>query len=47
MFKLRVPTLLIMAVTGHKTEASFLKYIRATNEDKAFMMAEEMERLGL
>lgn len=47
MFKSGVPSLLIMAVTGHKTEASFLTYIRATNEDKAKMMAEMMGRLGI
>lgn len=47
MFKAGVPVLLIMAITGHKTEASFLRYIRATNEDKARMMAEMMEKLGL
>ena len=47
MFKLGIPIYLIMAVTGHKTEASFLRYIKATNEDKARMMAREMERLGV
>lgn len=47
MFRAGVPVILIMAVTGHKTEAAFLKYIRATNEDKARMMAEMMEKLGL
>lgn len=46
MFLSGVPTLLIMAVTGHRTEASFLKYIRATNEDKARLMAEYMEKLN-
>ena len=46
MFKAGVPTLLIMAVTGHKTEAAFLRYIRATNEDKARMMSEMMNKLG-
>ncbi len=47
MFKAGVPVMLIMAVTGHKTEAAFLRYIRATNEDKARMMAEMMEKLGM
>jgi site-specific recombinase XerD len=47
MFKMGVPTMLIMNSTGHKTEGSFLKYIRATNEDKAIMMAAAMEKLGL
>ena len=47
MFKLNVRTSLIMAATGHRTESSFLTYIKATNEDKAKLMAEEFERLGL
>jgi integrase len=47
MFNKGVPTLLIMNSTGHRTEASFLKYIRATNEDKAILMAEAMQKLGL
>jgi integrase len=47
MFKLNVRTSLIMAATGHRTESSFLTYIKATNEDKAKLMAAEFERLGL
>ena len=47
MFKLGVPTSLIMAVTGHKTELSFLRYVKATNEDKARMMSELMKKLNL
>ncbi len=47
MFKLGLPTSLIMAVTGHKTESSFLLYIKATNEDKARMMMEMMKKLDL
>jgi integrase len=47
MFNKGVPTMLIMNSTGHKTEAAFLKYIRATNEDKAILMAEAMRKLGL
>ncbi len=30
-----VPTLSIMAITGHKTESAFMKYIKVTNEDQA------------
>lgn len=33
-----VPMLSIMRITGHKTEASFLKYIRITNEENALLM---------
>lgn len=38
MFEIGIPTLLIMAITGHKTEKAFLTYIRKNNEDKAQMM---------
>lgn len=47
MFKLGLPTSLIMAVTGHKTEKAFLLYVKATNEDKARMMMEMMKKLDL
>lgn len=47
MFKLGIPTSLIMAVTGHITEKSFLKYVKATNEDKARMMADLMKKLNM
>lgn len=47
MFKAGVPVLLIMSATGHKTEESFLKYIRATNEDKAKLLAEWMDKLNI
>lgn len=45
MFKKGIPTLLIMAITGHKTEAAFLKYIRVSNEEKAQMMAEIWKKI--
>lgn len=47
MFKAGVPPMLIMSATGHKTETSFLKYIRANNNDKAKLLAEAMMKLGL
>jgi integrase len=47
MFNTGVPSMLIMSATGHKTESSFLKYIRATNQDKAELMADIMKKLGL
>lgn len=46
MFKKGIPTLLIMAITGHKTEVAFLKYIRVTNEEKAAMMAELWNKIN-
>lgn len=33
-----VPTITIMAITGHKTEKAFLKYIRVTKEQHAHIM---------
>jgi len=47
MFRMGMPTMLIMSSSGHKTEMSLLRYIRATNEDKAVLMAEQMKKLGL
>jgi len=47
MFKAGVPTLLIMGATGHTTEKSFLKYIKATNEDKARLLADQYLKLNL
>jgi len=34
-----VPTLSIMAITGHKTEKAFMKYIKVTSDDHAKIMA--------
>jgi len=36
-YKMGVDTLQIMAITGHKTEKEFLKYIKVTGEEKADM----------
>lgn len=47
MFKAGIPPMLIMSATGHKTESSFLKYIRANNEDKANLLAIALQKLGL
>lgn len=35
-----VPTLDIMRLTGHRTETSFMKYIKVSNEEVAYRMAE-------
>jgi type IV pilus assembly protein PilB len=35
MFKDDIPTITIMAMTGHKTESSFMKYIKITREEQA------------
>jgi integrase len=34
-YKAGTPTISIMAITGHKTEKSFLKYIKATPKEHA------------
>jgi len=35
MYMADVPTISIMKITGHRTEKSFLKYIRISQEDNA------------
>ncbi|WP_052016915.1 tyrosine-type recombinase/integrase [Arcticibacter svalbardensis] len=47
MFNKGVPPMLIMAATGHKTEANFYKYIRTTDEQKANLLLETFIKLGL
>lgn len=39
MYKAGIPSLAIMKITGHRTEKSFLKYIKVTNEENAVMLA--------
>jgi site-specific recombinase XerD len=39
-YKEGVPTIDIMRMTGHRTETSFMKYIKVTNEEVAYRMAE-------
>lgn len=47
MFKMGIPTLVIMAITGHRTEVAFLRYIRVSNEEKANMMLEMWQKRGI
>lgn len=47
MFKLGIPTILIMAITGHTTEKAFLTYIKMNNDDKATMMLDLIRRSEL
>ncbi len=42
-----VPTLTIMAITGHKTEASFLKYIKVTPREHAKILREFWNRQSM
>lgn len=39
MFKAGIPSISIMKITGHKTEKSFLKYIKITQEENAILLA--------
>lgn len=39
MYKNGIPTLAIMKITGHKTESSFLTYIKISKEENAAMLA--------
>jgi site-specific recombinase XerD len=39
MFKAGIPILKIMSLTGHRTESSFLKYIKVTKEETAISLA--------
>ncbi|QDK77160.1 site-specific integrase [Spirosoma sp. KCTC 42546] len=38
MYKLNIPTITIMKVTGHKSEKSFLRYIKLSEEEHAEIM---------
>jgi integrase len=39
MFKAGIPSISIMKITGHRTEKSFLKYIKITQEENAQLLA--------
>ena len=43
-YKRGVPSITIMAITGHKTEKSFLKYIRVTPEEHADIFQVHMDK---
>ena len=43
MYKRGFPTLAIMAITGHKTEKSFLTYIKVTEAENAKMVAHQFK----
>lgn len=45
MYKRGLPTLMIMSISGHKTEKSFLKYIKVRQEEHAEMMKKEWEKI--
>lgn len=43
MYKRKYPTLMIMKITGHKTEKSFLSYIKVSEEENAELMLEKFK----
>lgn len=45
MYKRGLPTLMIMSISGHKTEKSFLKYIRVKQQEHAEMMAAKWKEI--
>lgn len=45
MYKRGLPTLMIMSISGHTTEKSFLKYIKVKQEEHAEMMAKEWAKI--
>lgn len=45
MYKRKLPTLMIMSISGHKTEKSFLKYIKVSRSEHAEMMANEWRNM--
>ena len=45
MYKRGLPTLMIMSISGHKTEKSFLKYIKIKQDEHAEMMKKAWEHM--
>jgi len=45
MYKRGLPTIMIMSISGHKTEKSFLKYIKVRQEEHAEMMKKAWEKI--
>ena len=45
MYKRGLPSLMIMSVTAHRTEKSFLRYIRVTQSEHAEMMKQEWAKM--
>ena len=45
MYKRGLPTLMIMAISGHRTEKSFLKYIKVKQDEHAQMMKKAWENM--
>lgn len=46
MYKMGIPSITIMAITGHRTESAFLKYIKVTPQEHAEKMRDMWRRQG-
>ena len=46
LYKSGFPSISIMQITGHKTESSFLKYIKVTKEEHAKMLMMHWQKNG-
>lgn len=47
LYKSGFPSISIMQITGHKTESSFLKYIKVTKEEHAKMLMMHWSKKGI
>lgn len=47
MYKRELPTLMIMAISGHRTEKSFMKYIKVKQDEHAEMMDKKWKEMFL
>jgi hypothetical protein len=45
MYLMGVPSINIMAITGHRTEKAFLKYIKVTPKEHAIKLREIWNRI--
>lgn len=45
MYRRGLPTLMIMSITGHQTEKSFLKYVKITAKEHAEMMKKQWDKI--
>lgn len=45
MYKRGLPSIMIMSITGHKTESAFLKYIKVRQDEHAQMMLNEWRKM--
>jgi hypothetical protein len=47
MYLMGVPSITIMAITGHRTEKAFMKYIKVTPKEHAIQLKEIWAREGM